>query len=142
MGALSPVAQSAPKPFEEAWRTNCEGPYRLIRSMDPLLRQADSGCFIGVTCVAAIDQAPFWGAYGASKAGFERMVMAYASELVGVANTRVNLVDPGPMATRLRDMAFPGEPADKQPDPVSKAEHFLALADRDDDRHGERIILP
>ena len=140
MGALSPVAQSAPKPFEDAWRTNCEGPYRLIRSMDPLLQRSDRACFIGVTCVAAIDNAPFWGAYGASKAGFERVVKAYASEVVG-SKLRVNLVDPGPMATKLRDMAFPGEPAGKQPDPAQKADAFVALADPDDERHGERIDL-
>ena len=140
MGALSPVAQSAPKPFEDAWRTNCEAPYRLIRSMDPLLQRSDRACFIGVTCVAAVDNAPFWGAYGASKAAFDRMVMAYASEVVG-SKVRVNLVDPGPMATKLRDMAFPGEPAGQQPDPSQKTEDFLKLADIEDDRHGERIIL-
>ena len=81
MGTLSPIAQSNPKPFEDAWRTNCQAPYRLIRSMDPLLQLSGNGRFIGVTCAAAVDQQPFWGGYGASKAAFDRMVMGYASEV-------------------------------------------------------------
>ncbi|MBV6632208.1 MAG: SDR family oxidoreductase [Alphaproteobacteria bacterium] len=141
MEVLSPVAQSAPKPFEDAWRTNCQGPYRLIRSLDPLLRQsARGGCFIGVTCASAIERKPFWGTYGASKAAFEAMVLSYAAELADDP-LRVNLVDPGPMATRLRTLAFPGEKEGAQPDPATKVDAFIELASADDKRHGERIVL-
>jgi NAD(P)-dependent dehydrogenase (short-subunit alcohol dehydrogenase family) len=140
MGTLSPIAQSNPKPFEDAWRTNCQGPYRLIRSLDPLLRLSGNGRFIGVTCEAAVDQSPFWGAYGASKAAFERMVLGYAGEVTG-HDIRVNLIDPGPMATKLRSVAFPGEREGKQPDPASKTNAFVALADAGDGRHGERLVL-
>ncbi|MAJ65603.1 MAG: oxidoreductase [Alphaproteobacteria bacterium] len=140
MGTLSPIAQSNPKPFEDAWRTNCQAPYRLIRSMDPLLQLSGNGRFIGVTCAAAVDQQPFWGGYGASKAAFDRMVMGYASEVPN-GKVRVNLVDPGPMATKLRAIAFPGEPEGTQPDPATRTDAFIALASADDTRHGERIIL-
>ncbi|MEM6903943.1 MAG: SDR family NAD(P)-dependent oxidoreductase, partial [Pseudomonadota bacterium] len=81
MEALSPIAQSAPKPFEDAWRTNCQGPYRLIRSLAPLLQLSNRACLIGVTCAAAIERQAFWGSYGASKAAFEAMVMAHAAEV-------------------------------------------------------------
>ena len=140
MEALSPIAQSATKPFEDAWRTNCQGPYRLIRSLDPLLSRSSRGSFIGVTCAAAVDRQAFWGSYGASKAAFDAMVMAYAAE-VTPNTTRINLVDPGPMSTRLRALAFPGEKDGAQPDPATKVQAFIDLAAPDDKRHGERIVL-
>ena len=57
----------------------------------------------------------FWGAYAATKAGLEALVRTYADE---VAHTpiRCTLLDPGPLRTRMRAAAFPGEdPTDLQP---------------------------
>ena len=53
----------------------------------------------------------FWGAYAASKAGMEALVGVYADE---VENTKVRatLVNPGPMRTKMRAVAFPGEDPD------------------------------
>ncbi|MEM6903443.1 MAG: oxidoreductase, partial [Pseudomonadota bacterium] len=70
----------------------------------------------------------------------EAMVMAHAAEVTADV-MRVNLVDPGPMATQLRALAFPGEPTGTQPDPSEKAAAFVGLADPSDTRHGQRIIL-
>ena len=52
---------------------------------------------------------PFWGAYGASKAALEALVLAWAVEVGRITRLKVNLADPGPMRTRLRAQAFPGE---------------------------------
>lgn len=141
IGSVSPVAQSEVKYFEDAWRTNCLAPYRLIRSLDPLLRAAPAGRVIGVTCAAAIEGGAFWGLYGASKAGFEAMLRSYAAEITG-GRPHINLVDPGPMATKLRKIAFPGEEPGTQPEPEALVPAFIELARAEDTRHGERIVLP
>ena len=55
---------------------------------------------------------------------------------------RVNLVDPGPLRTRLRAKAYPGEDPARQPEPASAVELVLALAEPGCTRHGERIEPP
>ena len=49
----------------------------------------------------------YWGWYGATKAAMHHLALSWAEE---VRNTRcrVNLFDPGPVATRLRREAMPG----------------------------------
>jgi hypothetical protein len=54
---------------------------------------------------------------------------------------RINLADPGPMPTRLRGLAFPGEPDNTHPDPAIHVPAFLELASPECARHGERLIL-
>ena len=77
----------------------------------------------------------YWGAYGATKAGMEHLVLTWAEE-VRTTRLRVNLFDPGAVATRLRAHAMPGEdPATlAQPDDVAPA--LAALCLPSEQRHG------
>ncbi len=138
LGQLSPLGHVEPKVFERVMALNAGTAFRLVRSLDPLLRAADGGRAIFVTCARARTPGPFWGAYAASKAALEAMVLAYAAETrrLGV---RVNLVDPGPLRTRLRAQAYPGEDPEKVPPPESVTGLFLTLADVACARHGELI---
>jgi NAD(P)-dependent dehydrogenase (short-subunit alcohol dehydrogenase family) len=138
LGNLSPVGHLDPKLWRQVFDINVTANYRLIRSLDPLLRQSDSGRAIFVTCGAAREMAPFWGAYGASKAALEALVRIYAAE---VARTplRVNLVDPGPLRTRLRAEGFPAEDRDALRAPEEMTEVFVRLAAADCPHHGEIV---
>ena len=138
LGTLSPLGHVEPKVFEQVMALNAGANYRLIRSFDALLRAAPAGRAIFVTCSQAQAARPYWGAYGASKAALEALVLSYAAE-VRRTRLRVNLVDPGPMRTRLRAHAYPGEDPDRQPAPETALEPFLALAAPDCPRHGELI---
>ncbi len=138
LGSLSPIGHIEPKVFERVMALNAGANYRLVRSLDALLRAAPAGRAIFVTCSQAQHARPYWGAYGASKAALEALVLSYAAE-VRRTRLRVNLVDPGPMRTRLRARAYPGEDAEKQPAPETVVEPFLALARPDCSRHGELI---
>jgi NAD(P)-dependent dehydrogenase (short-subunit alcohol dehydrogenase family) len=80
----------------------------------------------------------FWGAYAASKAGLEALALAYAAEM-RITPVRVNLYDPGPMATRLRSRAFPGERPGAQPEPAVKVPPLLELLLPTCTRHGELV---
>ena len=128
LGPLSPLPHVAPQAFERTLALDLTANYRLIRSLDPLLRASDAGRVLFVTGgVPAGAHAAYWGAYAAAKAGLEAMVRSYAAE---IANTqiRVNLVDPGPVRTALRARAFPGEDAALLSAPESVAEAFVELA--------------
>jgi NAD(P)-dependent dehydrogenase (short-subunit alcohol dehydrogenase family) len=136
LGTLSPLGHVEPTVFEQVMALNAGANYRRIRSLDPLLRAAPAGRAIFTTCGQAREARPYWGAYAASKAALEALVLSYAAE-VRQTRLRVNLVDPGPMRTRLRARAYPGEDRDRQPAPETAVEPFLALAAPDCSRHGE-----
>ena len=108
LGQLSPVGHYAPDDWEETLALNLGANWRLIRSLDPLLRASTAGRAIFVTAAAAEAAPAFWGPYAASKAGLEALVRCYAAEVRRSA-LRVNLLDPGPVATELRRRAYPGE---------------------------------
>ncbi len=68
----------------------------------------------------------FWGAYAASKAGLEALAAAYADE-VEHTPVRVAVVNPGPMRTRMRAAAFPGEDPATLPPPDEIVPMILEL---------------
>ena len=113
--SITPVSHLEPKAFERILAVNVLANQRLIRSLDPLLRLAPAGRAVFVTDGGAGPGRAYWGGYAASKAALEALVLAYAAEL-RLTQVRVNLVDPGPMATRLRAQAYPGERPGTVPD--------------------------
>ena len=117
-GTLSPVGHIDPKDFTSALDLNVTANFRLIRSMDLLLRQAEAGraLFISSGIVAA--SVPYFATYTTSKMALDGLVRVYAAEM---ANTkvRVNTFNPGPLRTALRAKAMPGEdPKTLQPPSV------------------------
>ncbi len=115
LGLLTPIGHLDPQIWDRAVAVNMTATYRLIRSMDPLLRRAEAGRAIFLTSGAASVPRAFWGAYAATKAGMETLVRVYADEVEHTA-VRCTLLSPGPMRTRMRMNAFPGEdPADLTP---------------------------
>lgn len=116
LGGLRPVAHTQPELWERLVSVNLTAAYRLIRSLDPLLRASQTGRALFVTCQQARQALPFWGAYAATKAGLEAMARSWADEVDG-SPLRVLLVDPGATRTALRHQAFPGEDQASLADP-------------------------
>ncbi|MCW2237103.1 SDR family NAD(P)-dependent oxidoreductase [Azospirillum canadense] len=136
--ALGPVAHYDPKLWERVMDVNVTANYRLIRSFDRLLRASDAGRAIFVTSGAASAPYPYWSPYGASKAALEMMVKTYAMEIAS-SNLRVNLIDPGIVATKLRMQAFPGEDQTKLTQPDDVAGRFVDLAEAGWTGNGEVV---
>ncbi len=138
-GGLAPVGHYEPKLFQQAFDVNVIANYRLIRAFDPLLRLSPSGRAMFVTSGAAGGSVPYWGAYAASKAALEAMVLTWAAEIERITAVKVNLVDPGIVATRMRCQAFPGEDQATLTQPAEVTEAFVALAEPGCARHGEIV---
>jgi NAD(P)-dependent dehydrogenase (short-subunit alcohol dehydrogenase family) len=138
LGPLTPVSHLEPKALEQVLRTNLLATHRLIRSLDPLLRAAPDARTVFVTDGAAGPGRAYWGGYAASKAGLEALVLAYAAEL-RITRVKVNLFDPGPMATRLRAKAYPGERAESVPSPSSVVPALIELLTPGCAFHGQRL---
>jgi NAD(P)-dependent dehydrogenase (short-subunit alcohol dehydrogenase family) len=128
LGVLTPVAHLDPPVWERAVQVNMTANYRLIRSMDPLLRQSDAGRAVFLTSGAARHPQAFWGVYAATKAGLEALVEAYRDE-TAITNLRPVLLSPGPMRTRMRAAAFPGEDPATLPAPEEIVPLVLELCD-------------
>src|SRR5690606_36768146 len=116
-----------PKVYDEVFRVNFLANVQLVSTLDPLLRGSDDGRAIFVTSGLAHHYTPFWSAYAASKAALETMAATYAKE-VAYCKLRVNVIDPGVVATELRAAAFPGENAADLPPPAAVAGAFVDLA--------------
>jgi NAD(P)-dependent dehydrogenase (short-subunit alcohol dehydrogenase family) len=140
LGKLTPVAHIAPKDWAECVAVNMTAAWRLIRSCDPPLRASDAGRAVFVTTGRVARPKAYWGAYGATKAAMEHLVQTWAQE---VARTplRVNLLDPGIVATAMRATAMPGEDPATLPRPADVAPRIAALCLPDELRHGETIRL-
>ncbi|HKT54687.1 MAG TPA: SDR family NAD(P)-dependent oxidoreductase, partial [Caulobacteraceae bacterium] len=106
---------------------NLTSAYRLIRSLEPLLRQSDAGRAIMLTSGITNRPRAFWGAYAATKAGLEALVRCWADEIENTA-VRAILLNPGPMRTRMRAEAFPGEEPETLPEPTEIGPLIVELA--------------
>jgi NAD(P)-dependent dehydrogenase (short-subunit alcohol dehydrogenase family) len=126
LGRLSPLGHIEPKTWDEVMAVNVTANWRLIRSFDPLLRQSEAGRAVFVTSGAARVIHAYWGPYAISKAALEALAKTYAAETVTTA-IKVSLLNPGPIRTRMRAQAMPGEDPDSLPPPDAVADVFLPL---------------
>ncbi|MCZ4280412.1 SDR family NAD(P)-dependent oxidoreductase [Kiloniella laminariae] len=138
LGPLSPIGHIKPKVWQEVFDINVTANYRLIRSLDPLLRKSDAGRAIFVTTSATAKA--YWSVYKASKAALNTLVQTYADE-VEKTTVRANLISPGPMRTAMREKAFPGEDPMSLPAPESITDIFVELASASYQLNGQFIDL-
>jgi NAD(P)-dependent dehydrogenase (short-subunit alcohol dehydrogenase family) len=130
LGLLTPIAHLDPQVWERALAVNATATYRLIRSMDPLLRLAPAARAVFVTTAAAAKPRAFWGAYAATKAAMEAIVRVYADEME-TTRVRCTLLNPGPIRTRMRMQAFPGEDPEDLTPPAALVPLVLDLVAQD-----------
>jgi len=127
LGVIAPIGHVEAKVFERVMTVNVTATWRLIRSVDPLLRRSDAGRAIVVSSNAAHSARAFWAPYAASKAAVEALVRSWADETKNLA-LRVNAADPGATRTAMRAQAMPGENPDILPHPSEIAARFLGMA--------------
>lgn len=122
LGELTPLGHVTGDLWNDVLLVNLTVNWRLIRTLDPLLRHADAGRAIFVTSGAASGSPAYWGPYAVSKAGLEALVRTYAAEVESTP-VRANLINPGPIHTAMRTKAFPGE----NPDSLARPEDLVPL---------------
>jgi len=127
LGPMTPVAHIEPKHWERVLAVNVTATYRLIRTTEPLLRAAPAARAIFLTTGRVAHPKAFWGPYGATKAAMENLVRTWADELEQT-KVRAALVSPGPMRTKMRAEAMPGEDPATLPDPSEIGPLIVELA--------------
>jgi len=141
LGGLRPVGHYPPDVWENVIALNLTANWRLIRSLDPLLRLSTAGRAMFVTSGVTEGTPPaYWGAYTASKAALEALVRTYAAELKRT-DLKVNVIDPGASATNMRAEAFPGEDPNTLATPDEITELFVALAEASYNENGAKLFV-
>lgn len=127
LGTLSPVPAIDAKEFARLLTLNVMAQQQLITAFDPMLRASQAGRLIGLTSTVAQAPRAYWGAYGASKAALENLLLSYAEENARISPLRVAVVNPGATATEMRRKAYPGEDQSTLQPPVMVADAIVRL---------------
>jgi NAD(P)-dependent dehydrogenase (short-subunit alcohol dehydrogenase family) len=138
LGVLTPLAHLDPKVWQDALDVNVTANWRLIRSLDPLLKKSQAGRALFVSSGAARNFRPYWGAYGVTKAALEAIALTYAAECDGT-NVKVNLLNPGPLRTAMRAKAMPGEDPETLQPPEAVAPLIVELLSPACTKNGELV---
>lgn len=136
LGPLTPITHLNARDWDRVMTVNVAANFRLIRTLDPLLRASDAGRAIFTTSGLAHKVKAYWGAYSISKAALEMLVKMYAAE-TEKTHIRVNLVNPGTVDTAMLKEAFPGGYPGDTVKPADLVDTFLNLAAPDCTHHGE-----
>jgi len=129
LGVLSPLHHVAPKDWDDVLAVNVTANWRLIRSLDPLLRRSSAGrvAFITSNVASLANLRAYWGPYAMSKAALDAIARTYAAETLNTSNIRVMLVNPGRLRTLMRAKAMPGEDPMTLPTPEELAPKIVAI---------------
>src|SRR3546814_10982458 len=101
LGSLTPVSAIDTKEFARLITLNLTAQQALIAAFDPLLRKSEDARLVALTSSVAQNPRAYWGAYGASKAALETLVLAYGEEVRNISNIRTAIIDPGATRTAM-----------------------------------------
>jgi NAD(P)-dependent dehydrogenase (short-subunit alcohol dehydrogenase family) len=126
----SPLPRLSAYPVRElldVFRVNVVAPLRLIQMALPSLRDR-RGTIVNITSDAAVEAYEGWGGYGSSKAALEQVSNVIAVEEDSV---RVMWFDPGDMATKMQQDAYPGEDISDRSNPETRVPALIRLLESD-----------
>ncbi len=145
LGSLTPLQTYPISEWSKVMACNLNGPLMLTQACMPLLNKSQHASIL-----FTLDEhrSAYWGAYGVSKAALKTCAEILADETQGLLNENnhprvaVNYINPGPMRTRLRRKAFPGELPEETPHPNSKTATFIQLIARTDPALTAQYVTP
>jgi NAD(P)-dependent dehydrogenase (short-subunit alcohol dehydrogenase family) len=108
LGTLTPIEHYEVPTWYRVLHVNLTAAFALTQVLLPALRASGDASIIFTSSGVARHPRAYWGAYAVSKAGVEALARLLAQELES-AGTRVNVLNPGAVRTRMRAQAFPAE---------------------------------
>ena len=138
LGPLSPLGHISEADWSQTLNINVTANWRLLRTLDPILRLSPAGRVLFMTSGAAQNCRAYWGPYSVSKAALEALAKTYAHEVQSTP-IRVNLLNPGRLRTRMRAKAYPGEDENTVPPPEAIVPLALSLLTEETTANGERF---
>ncbi len=140
LGLVTPLSHLDVKVWDEVMAVNVTANWRLIRSLEPLLKKSDAARAIFMTSGAVHKCRPFVGPYTASKAALEALVKTWAHENEQTS-IRANLVDPAILRTAMRASYAPGEDPETVPLPETIVPTLVKLASSETTENGQIYLF-
>lgn len=92
--------------LRDQFETNLFGWHELTRLIVPVMRRQGHGRIVCCSSILAITPTKFRGAYAASKAALEALMLCLRQELTGTG-IHVSLIEPGPIRSRIAINGLP-----------------------------------
>lgn len=131
LGTLTPLEHYDLAVWSRVLQVNMNAPYLITRACLPLLKASSNASVIFCTADVAAKGEAYWGAYSIAHAATDNLVEIFADELETNTTIRLNSLDPGPVRSRLRTLAFPGEDPNTLPTADEVMPAFLYLMGSD-----------
>ena len=126
LGTLGPIHHQSNDEFIEVMNINLISNHRLIRSLDPLLKNSINAKASFLSSSVALEVRPFWGAYSISKAALQHMIKIWAMENKN-NKLSISIINPGKTNTKMRRQAMPGENKNDLQNPKKVAKAILGV---------------
>ncbi|MEP2989292.1 MAG: SDR family NAD(P)-dependent oxidoreductase [Parasphingorhabdus sp.] len=140
LGSLGPVAGIEGEEFNNIITLNLIAQQVLIAAFDPMLRKSENARLLAISSSVARSPRAFWGAYAASKAALENLVVSYGEEVRNLGKVRTATIDPVRTRTDMRAKAYPGEDPMTLKTPDVVADRLVEILASDFET-GEHFIL-
>lgn len=127
LGSLTPVPAIDGKEFNSVLTLNLIAQQALIAGFDPMMRKSDNARLLAITSSVGRSPRAFWGAYGASKAALETLVVSYGEEMRNLGKLRTAIINPGRTRTAMRASAYPGEDPQSVKSPEVVADRMVEI---------------
>ena len=127
LGSLGPVASIDGNQFNQILTLNLLAQQALIAGFDPMLRKSENARLLAISSSVGRSPRAFWGAYGASKAALETLVLSYGEEVRNLGKIRTAIINPGGTRTDMRASAFPGEDPNSLKTPEVVADRLVDI---------------
>ena len=140
LGTLGPIHHQSNDEFIQVLNVNLVSNHRLIRSIEPLLKNSPQPKAYFMSSTVANEPRPFWGAYAISKASLQHMVKIWSKENQN-NNLSISIINPGKTNTKMRKQAMPGENVDNLQTPREVAEKIKKIISSNKVYKGKLIDL-
>ncbi len=141
MGKPAPVELYDMETWYKTLQVNLNAAFMLTQACLPLLRESDRGSIVFTSDASGRNgHKAYGGAYAVSNAGLEGLMRVLAAELAETTSVCVNTLDPGIVATGLRQKEFPFENPLELTQPQQVAGAFLRLLGPDGREHHGRAL--
>ncbi len=127
LGTLTPVPAIDGKEFNNILTLNLIAQQALIAAFDPMMRKSEDARLLAITSSVGRSPRAFWGAYGASKAALETLVISYGEEMRNLGKLRTAIINPGRTRTNMRASAYPGEDPQSVKPPEVAADRMVEI---------------
>ena len=124
LGNRSPIEHYDIPTWLETIHVNLNAPFILTQTLLPLLRKSADPAVVFTSSGVGRKGRAYWGAYAASKFATEGLAQTLADEC---DNIRVNCINPGPIRTAMRKLAYPGEDPSTLKTPADIMQPYLYL---------------